>query len=74
VRDAIGGEPLTKNLAGVISGDPLRAVQAMPGVVSDDDFNSRCSIGGSDYSRAGVHLDDILMHQPFHQVEGASDS
>ena len=61
-----------KNLAGVLADDPLRAVQSMPGVVSNDDFNSRFSIRGADYNRVGLYLDDILMHQPFHQVENTS--
>ena len=60
-----------KNLAGVLADDPLRAVQTMPGVVSNDDFNSRFSIRGADYNRVGLYLDDVLMHQPFHQVENA---
>jgi hypothetical protein len=61
-----------KNLSSVIADDPLRAVQAMPGVVSNDDFDSRFSIRGADYDRVGLYLDDVLMHQPFHQVENAS--
>ena len=61
-----------KNLAGVMADDPLRAVQSMPGVVSNDDFNSRFSIRGADFARVGLYLDDILMHQPFHQVENAN--
>ena len=59
-----------KNLASVLMDDPLRAVQAMPGVVSDNDFNSQFSVRGADFSRIGVYLDGILLHEPFHMVEG----
>jgi carboxypeptidase-like protein len=57
-----------KNLASVLSDDPLRAVQAMPGVSSNDDFNSFFSIRAADYHRVGVYLDGILLHMPFHMV------
>ncbi len=58
-----------KNLASVLADDPLRSVQAMPGVASDDDFNARFSVRGADYDRIGLYLDDVLLHSPFHAVE-----
>ena len=61
-----------KNLASVLADDPLRAVQALPGITSDDDFNSRFSLRAADYSRIGLYLDDVLLHQPFHMIEGES--
>ncbi|HSW50409.1 MAG TPA: TonB-dependent receptor, partial [Bryobacteraceae bacterium] len=59
-----------KNLAGVLADDPLRAVQALPGVASGDDFDSRFSLRGAGNSRVGLYLDDILLHSPFHMVAG----
>ena len=59
-----------KNLASVLADDPLRAVQSLPGVTSNDDFDSRFSIHGADYSRVGLYLDGILLHAPFHMVAG----
>ena len=59
-----------KNLASVLADDPLRAVQTLPGVVSNDDFDSRFSLRGADYYRVGLYLDDILLHNPFHMVAG----
>lgn len=61
-----------KNLASVLADDPLRAVQALPGITSDDDFNSRFSLRAADFSRIGLYLDDVLLHQPFHMIEGES--
>jgi hypothetical protein len=59
-----------KNLASVLADDPLRAVQALPGVASNDDFDARFSLRGADYRRVGLYLDGILLHAPFHMVAG----
>jgi len=58
-----------KNLGSVLADDPLRAVQSLPGVSSNDDFEARFSIRGADYNRVGLYLDGILLHAPFHTVE-----
>ncbi|MBV8829452.1 MAG: TonB-dependent receptor, partial [Acidobacteriaceae bacterium] len=60
-----------QNLATVIADDPLRAVHAIPGVTSNDDFEARFSLRGADFSRIGVYLDDILLHDSVHSLEGA---
>jgi hypothetical protein len=62
--------PEAKNLASVLADDPLRAVQGLPGVASNDDFESRFSVRGADYHRVGLYVDDILLHTPFHSVQG----
>ncbi len=59
-----------KNLAGVLGDDPLRAVQSLPGVASNDDFEATFSLRGADYNRIGVYLDGILLHMPFNTVQG----
>ena len=59
-----------KNLGSVLADDPLRAVQGMPGVASNDDFDSRFSVRGAEYRRVGLYLDDVLLHTPFHTVQG----
>jgi hypothetical protein len=63
-----------KNLSTVLADDPLRAVQTMPGVSSNDDFDSRFSLHGAPYQRVGLYLDDILLHMPFHTVQGEGPS
>jgi hypothetical protein len=63
-----------KNLASVLADDPLRAAQSLPGVGSNDDFDSRFSVRGADYQRVGLYLDDILLHAPFHTVAGETAS
>ncbi len=70
---ALAGSEL-KNLASVLADDPLRAVQAMPGVTSNDDFRSQVSLRGAGYSRIGLYLDGLLLHSPFHAVQGEASS
>ena len=59
-----------KNLASVLADDPLRAVQSLPGVTSNNDFDARFSLRGADYNRVGLYLDSILLHEPFHMLQG----
>jgi len=59
-----------KNLGSVLADDPLRAVQALPGVSSNDDFDSRFSLRGASFERIGLYLDDVLLHVPFHTLQG----
>src|SRR5215472_3562814 len=65
----LGGND-AKNLASVLADDPLRAVQGLPGVSSNNDFDARFSIRGADYSRIGLFLDGVLLHSPFHMLQG----
>jgi hypothetical protein len=62
----------TKNLASVLADDPLRSVQAMPGVTSNDDFEARFSLRGAGYHRVGFYLDGTLLHTPFHTLNQQS--
>src|SRR5262249_28180675 len=59
-----------KNLASVLADDPLRAVQSLPGVSSNNDFDARFSVRGADYSRIGLYLDGVMLHAPFHMLQG----
>jgi hypothetical protein len=59
-----------KNLASVLADDPLRAVQSLPGVSSNNDFDARFSLRGADFGRIGLYLDSILLHAPYHMLQG----
>ena len=61
-----------KNLASVLADDPLRSVQSLPGVSSNNDFDARFSLRGADFDRIGLYLDGVLLHEPFHMIEGQS--
>jgi hypothetical protein len=63
-----------KNLASVLADDPMRSLASVPGVAADDDFDSRFSLHGAPYSQLGVYLDGILLHEPFHTVQGEGPS
>jgi len=63
-----------KNLGSVLADDPLRAVQSLPGVTSNNDFDARFSVRGADYNRIGLYLDNVLLHQPFHMLQGQNVS
>jgi hypothetical protein len=65
----LGGND-AKNLASVLADDPLRAVQGLPGVSSNNDFDARFSVRGADFSRVGLYLDGVLLHSPFHMLQG----
>jgi hypothetical protein len=65
----LGGND-AKNLASVLADDPLRAVQGLPGVSSNNDFDARFSLRGADFSRIGLYLDNVLLHAPFHMLQG----
>jgi hypothetical protein len=63
-----------KNLASVLADDPLRSVQSLPGVTSNNDFDSRFSLRGAAFHNTGFYLDDVNLHAPFHMVEGEETS
>lgn len=58
-----------RNLASVLADDPLRAVQGLPGVASNDDFQSQLSLRGTGFRRIGIYTDGILLHSPYHTVQ-----
>jgi len=63
-----------RNLASVLADDPLRAVQALPGVATNDEFKSQFSLRGAGFSRIGIYLDGVLLNQPFHTLQGERDT
>lgn len=70
---ALEGDEL-KNLASVLADDPLRAVQTLPGVTSNDDFKSEFALRGAGFGRIGLYLDGILLHEPFHTVQSETNT
>jgi TonB dependent receptor/Carboxypeptidase regulatory-like domain/TonB-dependent Receptor Plug Domain len=62
-----------RTLASVLADDPLRSVQALPGVASGDDFSATFATRGSGFASAGFYLDGVLMSAPFHTVRDVND-
>ena len=61
-------------LGGVLSGDPLRAAQTLPGVAAVDDFRSEFSVRGSDPDHLAVTVDGVLTPWPIHAVRRYEDN
>jgi hypothetical protein len=58
-----------KSLGGVLADDPLRAVQSLPGVSSNNEYAAQFSLRGAGFSQVGLYLDGLLLHSPFHAVQ-----
>jgi hypothetical protein len=58
--------------ATVLTSDPFRAVQALPGVsaAGNNDFFGQFTLRGAAFERIGVYVDEIRLRQPFHGVPG----
>ena len=59
-----------RELRGVLTDDPFRAVQAMPSVVAGNDLRSELSIRGSDFRHVGLTIDGMSVGWPVHSVRG----
>ncbi len=59
-----------RNLSGVFADDPLRAIQSLPGVTAQNDFQSQFALRGAGFARIGMLVDGVLLHSPFHAVVG----
>jgi hypothetical protein len=61
------------NLRGVLADDPLRAVQALPGVATGDDLRSEFTVRGSDFRHLTITLDGFASPFLLHTVRGIED-
>ena len=62
-----------RNLGGVLTDDPLRSVQSLPGIATGDDFYASFATRGSGFSTVGFYLDGVLMSAPFHTIRDVND-
>jgi hypothetical protein len=68
------GSGSLQELRGVLADDPLRAAQALPGVVTGDDFRAEFSMRGVDFRHMGVSLDGIQTDWLVHSVRARGDT
>jgi hypothetical protein len=61
------------NLRGVLADDPLRAVQALPGVATGDDLRSEFTVRGSDFRHITFTVDGFATPYLLHTVRGVED-
>jgi hypothetical protein len=60
-------------LGSVAASDPLRAVQALPGVAANDELNAGFAARGSGFSAAGLYIDGVRLEGPFHTIRDIND-
>ena len=63
-----------RNLASVLADDPMRAMQALPNVTSQDDYQAQFAVRAASPQRIGMYLDGVLLHNPFHTLQGEPTS
>jgi len=63
-----------QELRGVLADDPMRAVQALPGVATGDDFQAQFSVRGSAFRQVGLVLDGTPTPLLLHSVRGTDDT
>lgn len=71
-RQMLGSADL-QNLRGVLTDDPMRAVQALPGVTANDDLRAELAVRGSDFAHIGILVDGVESHALMHAVRGTQD-
>jgi hypothetical protein len=63
-----------QELRGVATDDPMRAVHALPGVATGDDFEAGFSIRGSPFRHAGVTVDGLPAARLLHAVRAETNA
>ena len=65
-----------QNLRNLLTNDPMRAVQVLPGVATGDDFKSEFAVRGSGFNRTAITFDgvstDFLLHSTRQVEDGGS--
>ncbi|HXT68902.1 MAG TPA: TonB-dependent receptor [Vicinamibacterales bacterium] len=61
-------------LRGVAADDPIRAIQALPGVATGDDFQAEFSVRGSAFRHVGVVMDGTPTQLLMHTVRSTNDA
>ena len=63
-----------QQLSGLLANDPLRAVQALPGVTASDDFRSEFAVRGAGPLQTGFVFEGISTSFLLHTVQQVHDS
>ena len=72
--EATLGSAALQDLRVVAADDPVRAMQALPGVATGDDFKAQFSVRGSAFRHVGFVLDGTATPLLLHAVRGLEDS
>jgi Carboxypeptidase regulatory-like domain/TonB-dependent Receptor Plug Domain len=68
------GSASLQDLRSIAADDPMRAVQALPGVATGDDFQSQFSVRGSEFRHVGVVFDGTATPLLLHTVRSTNDT
>jgi hypothetical protein len=60
-------------LSSVAASDPLRAVQGLPGLAANDEFNAGFAARGHGFGAAGLCIDGVRLEAPFHTIRDIND-
>jgi outer membrane receptor protein involved in Fe transport len=67
------GSAEIQNLRNLLTNDPMRAIQVLPGVTTGDDFRSEFAVRGSPFSRMNFTFDGIPTSFLLHTVQQVQD-
>jgi len=67
------GSAEIQNLRNLLTNDPMRAIQVLPGVTTGDDFHSEFAVRGSPFGRMNFTLDGIQTSFLLHTVPLVQD-
>src|SRR5262245_10887871 len=68
------GSASLQDLRGIAADDPMRAMQALPGVATGDDFQAQFSVRGSQFRHVGVVIDGTATPLLLHTVRSTNDT
>jgi hypothetical protein len=68
------GSAALQDLRSVAADDPMRAVQALPGVATGDDFQAQFSVRGSQFRHVGIVLDGTATPLLMHTVRSTNET
>ncbi|MBP8274082.1 MAG: TonB-dependent receptor [Acidobacteria bacterium] len=63
-----------QSIRSVATDDPMRAVQALPGVTAGDDFRAEFSVRGASFRQMGLIIDGVATPMLVHTVKGRDDT
>ncbi len=65
-----------RSTATLLSADPFRTVQVLPGVTStsNNDFFSEFNVLGAPFNTVGIYVDDVQLRNPVQGIPGFNDS
>jgi hypothetical protein len=68
------GSAALQDLRGIAADDPMRAMQALPGVATGNDFQAQFSMRGFTFRQVGLVMDGTATPLLLHQIQGEKDT